>query len=84
VREEVDLYVVDRLLELPVLVGVFGVHADNLIRDLGIVADMPTHALGALQDEAGVPPGLILFHQDYCLLEVVLDVGSGSGLVELC
>jgi hypothetical protein len=75
VREEVEL------LELPVLVGIFGVHANNHIRDLGIVADMSTQAPGALQEEAGVSPGLVLFHQDAGLLKVDLDVGSG--LVEL-
>jgi hypothetical protein len=42
---------------------------------------MSTQAPGALQDEAGVSPGLVLFHQDDGLLEVVLDVGSG--MVEL-
>jgi hypothetical protein len=83
VREEVDLVVVDRLMELPVLVGVFGVHTDNHIWDLGVVADVPAHTPGALQDEASVSPGLVLRHQDDGLLEVVLGVGSGSGLVEL-
>jgi hypothetical protein len=72
---------VDGLQELPVLVGVFGVHANNHILDLGIVADMSTQAPGALQEEAGKSPGLVHFHQDNCLLEVVLDVGSG--LVQL-
>jgi hypothetical protein len=28
----------------------------------------------ALQDEAGISPGLILFHQDYGLLEAGLDI----------
>jgi hypothetical protein len=72
---------VDGLLELPVLVGIFGIHASNHIRDLSVVTDMSTQALGALQDEAGISPGLVLFHQDDGLFEVVLDVGSG--LVEL-
>jgi hypothetical protein len=84
VREEVDLVVVDRLLELQVLVGVFGVHTYNHIWDLGVVADMPTHTPGALQDENGISLGLVLCHQNNGLLEVVLGVGSGPGLVELC
>jgi hypothetical protein len=83
VREEVDLLVVDRLLELPVLVGVFGIHTDNHIWDLGVVADMPTHTPGALQDETCISFGLLLCHQDNGLLEVVLGVGSGLGLVKL-
>jgi hypothetical protein len=83
VREEVDLFVVDRLLELPVLVGVFGVHTDNHIWNLGVVADVPTHAPGALQDEDSVSLGLVLCYKDDCLLEVILGVGSGSCLVEL-
>jgi hypothetical protein len=54
VREEVDLVVVDGLLELPVLVGVVGIQADNHVWDLGVGADMPTHTPGALQDETCV------------------------------
>jgi hypothetical protein len=82
VREEVDSLVVVGLQELPVPVGVFGFHASNYILDLGVVTDMAAQALGALQDEAEISPGLVLFHQDDGLLEVVLEVGSG--LVELC
>jgi hypothetical protein len=83
VCEEVDLVVVDGLLELPVLVGVVGIHTDNHIWDLSVVADMPSHTPGALQDETGVSLGLVLRHQDNGLLEIVLGEGSGPGLVEL-
>jgi hypothetical protein len=68
VREEVDSLVVDGLQELPAPVGVFGFHASNYIWDLGVVTDMAAQAPGALQDEAGVSPGLVLFHQDDGLL----------------
>jgi hypothetical protein len=37
VREEVDCLVIDGLQELPVLVGVLGLHASNYIWDLGVV-----------------------------------------------
>jgi hypothetical protein len=81
VGEEVDSLVVEGLQKLPVPVRVFGLQARNHILDLSDVADMAAQAPGALQDEAGLPPGLILFHQDCGLLEVGPDIGSC--LVEL-
>jgi hypothetical protein len=61
VREEVDFLVVDGLLELPVLVGIFGVHANNYIRNLSIVADTgswcPPRGGWRISWSRSVPPG---------------------------
>jgi hypothetical protein len=82
-REEIGLVVVDGLLERPLLVGVV-FHADNHVKNLCAVADMPAHTLLALQDETRISVGLVLRHQDNGLLEAVLGGRRGPGLVELC
>jgi hypothetical protein len=83
VSEEVGLVLVEGLLELPILVGVVVLHTGNHIGNLCVVADMPAHTSRALQYETSVSFGLVLRHQDNGLLEVVLGLGRGPGLVEL-
>jgi hypothetical protein len=82
-REEIGFVVVDGLLERPPLVGVV-FHADNYIKNLCAVSDMPAHTLRALQDETRISVGLVLCHQDNGLLKAVLGGRRGPGLVELC
>jgi hypothetical protein len=59
VSDEIDLIVVEGLQESPVPVGIFGLQARNDIWDRGVVADLATQAPGALQDKAGISPGLV-------------------------
>jgi hypothetical protein len=81
VGEEIGLLVVEGFQESPIPIGVLCLLAHNHIGYLRVLVDVTAQVPRAIQDKAGISPGLVLFYQDYGLHEAGLDIGSG--LVEL-
>jgi hypothetical protein len=82
VSEKVGLLVVKDLQEPPISVRVFLCQTYNHIWDLRVVSHVSAQTPGALQDETGKPPSLVLHHHDDGFF--MGGFASGLGLVDFC